>query len=81
MRKSSGDRNGSKSRLTVYERVTEKISELLKQGVVPWQRPWHAKTGPPRNGASGRYYRGLNVFMLSHAGFDSPLVVFAKAGQ
>ena len=72
MRKSSGNRNGSESRLTVYERVTEKISELLKQGVVPWQRPWHAKTGPPRNGASGRYYRGLNVFMLSHAGFDSP---------
>ena len=66
------NRNGANSRVTVYERVTQKITELLKQGVVPWQRPWNAHVGPPRNGVSGRYYRGLNVFMLSHAGFDSP---------
>ena len=66
------NRNGSKSRVTIYERVTEKIIELLKEGVVPWQRPWHAHVGPPRNGVSGRYYRGLNVFTLSHEGYDSP---------
>ena len=66
------NRNGANSRVTVYERVTQKITELLKQGVVPWQKPWNAHVGPPRNGVSGRYYRGLNVFMLSHAGFDSP---------
>ena len=72
MKESWGRRNGAKSRVTVYERVTEKISELLKQGVVPWQRPWNAHVGPPRNGVSGRFYRGLNIFMLSHAGFDSP---------
>ena len=72
MKESWGRRNGAKSRVTVYERVTEKISELLKQGVVPWQRPWALHVGPPRNGVSGRFYRGLNIFMLSHAGFDSP---------
>ena len=72
MKQSAGHRNGATSRVSVYERVTEKITELLTQGVVPWQKPWNAKVGPPRNGASGRYYRGLNVFMLSHAGFDSP---------
>ena len=65
-------RNGCKSRVTVYERVTERITELLKQGVVPWQKPWNAHVGPPRNGVSGRYYRGLNIFLLSLAGFDSP---------
>ena len=58
MKESWGRRNGAKSRVTVYERVTEKISELLKQGVVPWQRPRNAHVGPPRNGASGRFYRG-----------------------
>ena len=62
----------SKSRVTVYERVTERISELLQQGIVPWQKPWNAHVGPPRNGVSGRHYRGLNVFMLSHSGFDTP---------
>jgi len=72
MTRSSGHRNGAGSRVTVYERVTERVSELLQQGVVPWQRPWHAKVGPPRNGVSGRYYRGLNVFLLSHAGYESP---------
>ena len=65
-------RNGAGNRVTVYERVTERVTELLQQGVVPWQKPWHAKVGPPRNGVSGRHYRGLNVFMLSHAGFESP---------
>ena len=72
MTRFSRHRNGAGNRVTVYERVTEKITELLEQGVVPWQKPWHAKVGPPRNGVSGRFYRGLNVFMLSHAGFDSP---------
>ena len=72
MTKSSKHRNGAENRVTVYERVTAKVTELLKQGHIPWQKPWHAKVGPPRNGVSGRYYRGLNVFMLSHAGFESP---------
>ena len=72
MAKSSRHRNGAGNRVTVYERVTERVTELLHQGVVPWQRPWQAKVGPPRNGVSGRYYRGLNVFLLSAAGFDSP---------
>ena len=72
MTKFSKHRNGAENRVTVYERVTAKVTELLKQGHIPWQKPWHAKVGPPRNGVSGRYYRGLNVFMLSHAGFESP---------
>ena len=72
MKRASGHRNGAGNRVTVYERVTARVTELLSQGVVPWQKPWHAKVGPPRNGVSGRYYRGLNVFMLSHAGFESP---------
>ena len=68
----SRHRNGAENRVTVYERVTQKVTELLDQGVVPWQKPWHGKVGPPRNGVSGRYYRGLNVFLLSHAGYESP---------
>ena len=63
---------GCRGRATVYEQVTRKITELLEQGVVPWQKPWQAHVGPPRNGVSGRFYRGFNVFMLSFAGFDSP---------
>ena len=72
MTRSFRHQSGAGNRVTVYERVTERVTELLEQGVVPWQKPWHAKVGPPRNGVSGRFYRGLNVFMLSHAGFESP---------
>ena len=72
MTRFSRHRNGAGNRVSVYERVTERVTELLQQGVVPWQKPWRAKVGPPRNGVSGRYYRGLNVFMLSHAGYESP---------
>lgn len=72
MKRAYGHRNGAGNRVTVYERVTERVTELLSEGVVPWQKPWHAKVGPPRNGVSGKFYRGLNVFMLSHAGFESP---------
>ena len=34
--------------MDVYEIVTEKIINLLEQGIVPWRRPWSA-TGLPRN--------------------------------
>ena len=74
MHKNGGHRPGGSDRpkVTVYERVTERITQLLEQGTVPWQKPWNAHVGRPRNGVSGKFYRGLNVFMLSHAGFESP---------
>ena len=35
MKRASGHRNGAGNRVTVYERVTERVTELLSQGVVP----------------------------------------------
>ena len=64
--------NSKNGRVSIYERVTEQVIELLNQGVVPWQKSWDAHVGPPRNGVSGRFYRGFNVFVLSLAGFESP---------
>ena len=66
------NRNGSTNKVTIYQRVTEQVMELLRQGTVPWQKSWDAHVGPPRNGVSGRFYRGFNVFALSLAGFESP---------
>ena len=58
-----------------YQIVTERIVALLEQGIVPWRKPWH-NTGQPRSLASGKGYRGVNVFLLSceaHlAGYMSP---------
>jgi antirestriction protein ArdC len=55
---------------SVYSIVTEQILKQLESGVAPWQRPW--KTQVPKNLASGRGYRGINVFLLSSSGYGSP---------
>ena len=56
---------------SVYEIVTERIVAALEAGVIPWRRPW-TQTLPPRNLASGKPYRGINVALLSLGDFGSP---------
>lgn len=48
-----------------YSLVTEKIAAALEAGTVPWQQPWAAVGGMPRNFVSRRPYRGLNVILLA----------------
>ncbi|MCB0327786.1 MAG: DUF1738 domain-containing protein [Bdellovibrionales bacterium] len=63
-----------KNKQTVYEIITERIIDKLKEGVVPWHRPWKGgELGLPRNAATGRAYRGVNVWLLHCQGFDSNL--------
>jgi len=52
--------------MDTYAIVTEKIINLLEQGIVPWRRPW-ASTGLPRNLVSKKPYRGVNLFLLSRS--------------
>lgn len=52
-----------------HAEITHKILGELKAGTVPWLKPWReteeaAPVGMPRNAATGRAYRGCNVFML-----------------
>ena len=56
----------------VYQIITDRIISLLEEGTVPWQKPWSTPNHKPRNFHSGKAYRGINPFMLSCAGFDSP---------
>ena len=57
--------------MDVYAIVTEKIINLLENGVVPWRRPW-TSTGQPRNLVSKKPYRGVNLFLLSASKYVSP---------
>lgn len=50
-------------KLDVYSIVTNRIIELLKQGTLPWKKPW-GEAGLPMNLVSKRQYRGLNVWLL-----------------
>lgn len=45
--------------------------QKMEQGEIPWHRPWH-KIGRPMNYTSKKAYRGINIFLLSCAGFPSP---------
>ncbi|MHB8726429.1 MAG: ArdC family protein [Casimicrobiaceae bacterium] len=62
---------------SVYQRVTNSIIAELKQGIVPWVRPWKSSASPfPRNVISQRPYRGVNVLLLwapaSSQGYGNP---------
>ena len=68
-------------RTDVYDRVTNRIVESLKNGVRPWLQPWNAEhaagriTRPLRGNLIP--YRGINILMLwSDAmakGFSAPI--------
>lgn len=58
--------------MTVYQIITERIVKLLAAGVIPWLKPWDTTQGPPRNFVTKKYYRGINVFLLSNQPFKSP---------
>jgi antirestriction protein ArdC len=57
--------------MDIYAIVTEKIVNLLEQGIVPWRRPW-TSAGLPRNLVSKKPYRGINHFLLSASKYVSP---------
>ena len=66
----------------VYDRITERITALLTQGTVPWQKPWKARTGLPRNFVSQKPYRGINVFLLLAMSYESPFwLTFRQVSQ
>lgn len=56
----------------VYQLITDRIVKLLEDGTAPWRKPWGGELLWPKNLVSGKGYRGINVFLLSHTGFDSP---------
>jgi antirestriction protein ArdC len=63
---------GSSQHSSVYDRITERVIELLTQGTIPWHKPWNVKRGFPRNLVSKKPYRGINVFLLHALHYESP---------
>ena len=64
--------------MDTYAIVTEKIINLLEQGIVPWRQPWSA-TGLPRNLVAKKPYRGVNLFLLSAMKYISPFWLTMRA--
>ncbi len=61
--------------MDVYAIITEKMVNLLEQGVVPWRKPW-TSTGLPRNLLSKKPYNGINYFSAFR--FEIRVAVLAR---
>jgi antirestriction protein ArdC len=60
-------RVSSSSTFDLYQTVTDQIVGMLDRGVTPRRCPILGRSypGPPKNLASGKDYRGINIFLLA----------------
>lgn len=63
-----------KAHYEIRDAVNQKVITALESGSVPWFTPWTA-TGVPRNIASGREFQGINLLLLSMAGYERNLFI------
>ena len=58
--------------MDIYAIVTDKIINLLEQGVVPWRKPW-TSAGLPRNLVSKKPWIAASItFYFPHPSSVSP---------
>ena len=67
----------------IQQMVTDRITDILDQGVNPWQKCWEGvrENGMPFNLNSKRAYSGANVPLLLLKGGDCPAWVTYKGAQ
>lgn len=58
----------TKTKIDVYQMVTDRIIERLEAGVCPWKQPW-TNAGRPQNLITGNPYTGINALLLASMGF------------
>jgi len=69
----------TKERKNVYQIITDRMVDELKNGNVPWHKPWNASEGgAPMNVITKKAYRGVNVFLLISNGFEHNLYATYK---
>ena len=52
----------------VYEMVTNRIIDMLEQGIIPWTKPWTGTRSGAFNRITKKSYSLLNQMMLKHDG-------------
>lgn len=53
---------------SVYQMVTDRVMEQMKQGIIPWHRPWTGAADGAINYVTRKPYSLLNQIMLGRAG-------------
>lgn len=60
---------------SLHEQVAADLTERLKKGTAPWQKPWNASSATfefPYNVITGKRYKGINIFSLLSADRADP---------
>lgn len=57
-----------KTQLDIYQEVTNKITDLLSQGIIPWHRPWMGTKAGAVSYTTRRPYSLLNQMLLTGSG-------------
>ncbi len=56
----------------IMSEIAHKVADLMTRHGTDWVKPWQGQAGGfPVNAASGKQYRGINVFLLLSEGFSS----------
>jgi len=68
--------------LDKFQLITDKLIDLIEQGVKPWEKPWHS--AGYGNAITGHQYRGTNPLLAAidclSNGYESPLFLgFSQA--
>jgi antirestriction protein ArdC len=67
----NGTGNGRMTNAEINQMITDRMVAALEAGTVPWRKPWTTKGGgPPRSMASGKVYRGINIWTLALTAMD-----------
>lgn len=66
--------------VNVYNMVTERIIEQLKQGIIPWQKPWHGIRSGAYNRITNKPYSLMNQMLLQHDGEYASFKQWADLG-
>ena len=74
-------RRSTAPRQDIYTTITDRILAALEAGRVPWQKPWDARQGSPRNLISGKAYRGVNLLLLANEGATPFWLTYRQASQ
>lgn len=65
-------RSGDFKRRDLFQEVTDQMVQAIEEGTAPWQQPWRGRLGWPENPTTGKPYHGINVLLLSNAGYQDP---------
>lgn len=57
----------------VVEIIAGRLMEMVeKDGLLPWQKTFSTLSGMPRNGTTGKPYRGVNMWMTALSPYSNP---------